>query len=106
MSKKSENSEFICNNCNKNVKPLTNGSYRNHCPHCLYSLHVDVLIGDRKNICVGPMKPVGVIYNSKKGYQIVHKCLKCGFLRVNKTAENTVMPDDLDLVLELMKESG
>ena len=51
------------------------------------------------------MKPVGVIYNSKKGYQIVHKCLKCGFIRVNKIAENTQIPDNFKLILKLMKNS-
>ena len=105
MSKKNENNAFICLNCIKEVAPLTNDSYRNHCPYCLYSLHVDNVIGDRQNSCSGFMKPVGVIYNSKKGYQIVHKCLKCGFVRVNKIAENTQMPDNFELILKLMKNS-
>jgi DNA-directed RNA polymerase subunit RPC12/RpoP len=105
MSKKNENSAFICTKCKKEVVPLSNGSYRNHCPHCLYSLHVDNAIGDRQNNCMGLMKPVSVIYNSKKGYQIVHKCLKCSFVRVNKIAENTQMPDNFEIILKLMKNS-
>ena len=42
MSRKSENTGFICAYCGADAKPLTNGSYRNHCPLCLHSLHVDI----------------------------------------------------------------
>lgn len=101
MSKKTENCAFICANCGKEVLPLTNGSYRNHCPHCLYSLHVDNTPGDRASNCKGLMKPIGVIYHSKKGYQIQHKCEKCGFERTNKIAELTLMPDDFNQIIKL-----
>lgn len=89
MSKKTENNAFTCIHCGREVLPLTNGSYRNHCPHCLFSLHVDNIPGDRASDCGGSMKPIDVIYHSKKGYQIRHKCMRCGFERVNKIAENT-----------------
>lgn len=101
VSKKSENAIFVCANCGKEVLPLTNGSYRNHCPYCLYSLHIDNNPGDRSNECGGLMEPIGVVYNSKKGYQIIHKCKKCGFERRNILAENTIMPDDFSLVIKL-----
>lgn len=101
MSRKKENCAFICANCGNKVLPLTNGSYRNHCPYCLYSLHLDNLPGDRKSSCGGLMKPTAVVYNSKKGWQIRHKCERCGLERVNKVAENTVMPDDFNLLLKL-----
>ena len=104
MSRKIENTAFLCINCGKQVSALSNGSYRNHCPFCLYSLHVDILIGDRENNCFGKMEPKKIIYNSKKGYQIVHICEKCGFIRVNKIAENTDMPDDLYLILKLINK--
>lgn len=105
MSRKSENTGFICANCGADVKPLTNGSYRNHCPFCLYSLHVDNLPGDRTSECGGLMQPVSISYNTKKGYQIRHRCVKCGFARVNIIAENTEMPDNLELVLRLIKSN-
>jgi len=101
MSRKHENTNFICANCGDAVVALTNGSYRNHCPFCLYSLHVDEIIGDRNSGCNGLMKPVGIEYNSKKGYQIVHVCTECGFKRVNRVAENTEMPDDFEMILKL-----
>lgn len=35
-------------------------SHRNHCPNCLYSLHVDITPGDRAADCGGIMEPVAV----------------------------------------------
>lgn len=96
MSRKKENTSFKCLNCGKIVEPLTNGSYRNHCPFCLYSLHVDNKPGDRLSECKSLMKPVGLIYKSKKGWQIVHKCVKCGHEQVNKIADDTIQPDSYE----------
>ena len=101
MSRISENTGFVCTNCGKPVAKLTNGSYRNHCPFCLYSLHVDNAVGDRGSECLGKMKPTEIVFNSRKGYQIIHICQKCDTKRVNKIAENTVMPDDFDVILKL-----
>ena len=97
MSRKTENTGFICRHCGKEVLPLTDGSYRNHCPFCLYSLHIDITPGDRACECGGLMEPIKIIYNSKKGYQIVHRCQKCGFERKNQTAPN----DDFNAILAL-----
>jgi len=101
MSRKSENTGFVCAHCGETVAALTNGSYRNHCPFCLYSLHVDEGIGDRQSRCFGLMKPVGLAKNSKKGYQIVHVCLACNVMRLNRVAEDTEMPDDFERILSL-----
>src|SRR4051794_2073561 len=49
MSRSTENSSFCCEHCQQLVLPVTNGSYRNHCPFCLRSKHVDILPGDRSN---------------------------------------------------------
>jgi DNA-directed RNA polymerase subunit RPC12/RpoP len=103
MSRKAENGSFICAHCSRFVTALTNGSYRNHCPFCLHSLHIDASIGDRANNCRGEMMPIDILFNSKKGYQIVHECQKCGTRRVNKIAENTDMPDDFDEIIKLFK---
>ena len=97
MSRKTENTGFICMQCGTDVPKLTNGNYRNHCPCCLYSLHVDSTPGDRANDCHGLMKPVGLRYHKKKGYQIVHRCLRCGAEKVNRTA-----PDDFDSLMDLI----
>jgi hypothetical protein len=100
---KRENNGFTCEHCSREVIPVTNGSYRNHCPFCLYSKHLDILPGDRRCTCNGLMKPVGLHYNANKGYQIVHKCMTCGYRTVNKVAEFTVQPDDMDKLIELVQ---
>ena len=97
MSRKKENTGFTCAHCGAGVEPLNNGSYRNHCPFCLYSIHVDDIPGDRASDCHGAMVPVGVRYHSKKGWQIVHRCKKCGIEKVNRAA-----PDDMDAVIRLL----
>jgi RNHCP domain len=80
---------------------VTNGSYRNHCPACLWSRHVDELPGDRSSDCAGPMRPVGLRYHSSKGHQIVHRCEQCGATSVNRIAIDTDQPDDWALVCGL-----
>ena len=44
--------EFICENCHQKVSKL-NYTARDHCPYCIYSKHVDILPGDRKNTSKG-----------------------------------------------------
>lgn len=103
MGRKNENCSFLCENCGREVVPLTNGSYRNHCPYCLYSKHVDDIPGDRLSKCKGLMKPVGLEFKPKKGFQIVHECIKCGVRKVNKVAESTAEQDDTNLLIKFLR---
>ena len=81
---------FTCERCSNDVQPLEKGSYRNHCPSCLWSKHVDKLgPGDRASSCGGMMKPIAIDQTSKKGFLIVHKCQTCG-----KQVNNKAAPDD------------
>ena len=92
---------FICAHCGKEVKPLGYTS-RNHCPYCLWSLHVDINPGDRACECRAPMEPVKVITDPKKGYIIIHKCTGCGEIHRNKAAhEAKSQPDSLKLLISL-----
>ena len=87
--------EFICEHCNKKVEKL-NYTARDHCPFCLYSKHVDINPGDRKNTCQGLLKPVD-IEKFKKTYKIVYKCQKC-----EKTHKNIIASDDnFDTILKV-----
>lgn len=105
MGKKEENTNFICVVCHEHVMPLMNGTYRNHCPFCLSSLHVDEQTpGDRKSTCHGIMKAFRVKFSGKKGWQIVHKCMKCGTEKVNKIAEGDVQSDDWTMIVALSQE--
>jgi len=72
--------DFICENCGKAVK---GNGYTNHCPSCLYSKHVDVHPGDRLEKCKGLMYPSDSTME-KGDIFIIHKCLKCGFIKRNK----------------------
>ena len=93
MARNLENTGFICEKCGLDVYPVTNGRYRNHCPFCLYSVHLDNIPGDRANTCKALMKPVQLTYKSKKGWQIVHECLECGARKVCRIAVDTDQPD-------------
>jgi DNA-directed RNA polymerase subunit RPC12/RpoP len=95
------NQGFTCIHCQKDIPPLDNGSYRNHCPYCLYSVHVDIHPGDRASECHGLLKPVGVSYSGKKGWVIVHECQRCGVLRKNKAALDDRVSDDYEKLVAL-----
>ena len=102
MSRGAENTGFVCAHCGERVQPLTNGSYRNHCPSCLYSLHVDESPGDRRSRCRGLMEPIGLT-RGKKHLQILHRCLRCGELRPNRIADSTVQPDSIDALVAVTR---
>ncbi len=105
MSRKKENTGFECEHCGRQIVPATNGSYRNHCPFCLRSKHVDRLPGDRQSECRGLMAPEGLRRKSGKGWQIVFRCLRCGTVRVNKISENTEQPDDMRTLVKLSRNN-
>lgn len=99
MGQKKENTDFICIVCKRYVEKIKSGGYRNHCPLCLASLHVDALKpGDRLSDCLGVMKACRVQFHTKKGWQIIHQCTKCGVQRANKIDAEA---DDWNLVVEL-----
>lgn len=89
---------FVCEKCKKEVHPLRYTS-RDHCPYCLYSKHVDINPGDRKNSCKGLLKPIG-IEKYKSTYKIIYKCEKCGELHKNVMAND----DDMDEIINISKE--
>lgn len=52
---------FICVHCGMLVSAEGGGTeHRNHCPHCLRSVHLDHRPGDRSAGCGGTMEPVAV----------------------------------------------
>ena len=90
--------EFICENCGKNV-PKANYTARDHCPFCLYSKHVDIMPGDRKNTCKGLLKPSG-IEKFKDTYKILYRCEKC-----HESHKNIIAKDDsYDEILKISKQ--
>lgn len=80
---------------------IADGSYRNHCPVCLWSRHVDNDPGDRASACRGLMLPGWTAWRPGKGLVIMHCCVRCGFIRANRIASDTDQPDDIDAVAAL-----
>ena len=100
-SRRAENTGFTCVHCAAPVPASTDGHYRNHCPVCLWSLHVDDLPGDRASDCRALMEPIGLVEKSGKGWQLVHRCTACGHRQPNRLVRDGDAPDDLDMVLQL-----
>lgn len=94
-----KNEDFICLNCGKKVEKSTYTA-RDHCPFCLYSKHVDILPGDRLNLCHGLLKPIG-IEKFKNTYKIIYKCDKCGEIHKNIMHND----DNMDLIIKLSVEN-
>lgn len=72
--------DFTCAYCGHKV---VGDGYTNHCPACLWSMHVDVDPGDRAAECGGLMEPVEGHFGGGE-YAVVHRCKECGFQRKNK----------------------
>lgn len=86
---------FICEHCGKTVEPLYYTA-RDHCPFCLYSKHVDVFPGDRKNTCQGLLKPIG-IEKYRDTFKIIYTCDACHQMHKNIVAKD----DNMDLIIQL-----
>lgn len=111
---RSDNEDFRCRHCKRPVSasPAVSGvQHRNHCPYCLYSLHVDqVKAGDRDAPCEGAMEPIGLTLkqtNKKYGpdrqgeLMLIHNCLNCGKISINRVAAD----DDSSLLMQIFGES-
>ncbi len=81
FARKYEN--FKCAHCGSNV--IGNG-YTDHCPKCLYSIHVDKNPGDRQSDCKGLMVPVKADIDRKGTFTISYLCIGCGMKKKFKAA--------------------
>lgn len=87
------NEGFTCRSCGHAVPPAS-GTCRDHCPKCLFSLHVDVNPGDRAADCGGILRPVSYAQHKKKGIMIHYQCDTCGAKRVNKFLDHDAAEAD------------
>lgn len=105
---------FQCNHCKQwvVVNQTIGTQHRNHCPMCLWSLHVDLKKpGDRKSLCHGSMGPIGLVFkdegtdkygNKRQGeIMLVHHCMKCDEISVNRIAAD----DDAEKILEVFEST-
>lgn len=99
-------SGFVCAHCGMSVEPLGSSS-RDHCPFCLYSLHVDIVPGDRAADCGGWLVPIAAEVDARRGYIIIYRCEKCGAIKRNRAAHDAkVQPDNIDLLIMLTARRG
>jgi hypothetical protein len=107
--------KFKCSHCHQAIIDIENigTRHRNHCPKCLWSLHVDDMIsGDRKSLCHGQMEPVGLTFKNegKNKYgklrqgelMIIHSCKSCDKISINRIAGD----DESEMIKDLFKKSG
>jgi len=90
--------DFACETCGRQI---AGSGYTNHCTACLYSKHVDVVPGDRSAECQGMMEPIAV-EQTRSGYVITHRCLRCGAEKRNAAAQN----DDFDAILRVARKAA
>ena len=94
----SRGEHFTCASCGRPVPLEAAGSeHRNHCPHCLHSVHLDAVPGDRAACCGGVMEPVTVWVRRRGEWALVHRCRTCGHLSSNRIAGD----DNAALLLSL-----
>ena len=78
---------FVCRHCGRTVEPAGAGTdHRNHCPNCLWSLHLDREPGDRAADCGGQMEPIAVWVRDRGEWALIHRCKSCGALSSNRIA--------------------
>ncbi len=86
--RRNECEPFKCGRCRSFIQPpATGGRYRNHCPVCLTSRHVDARRpGDRACSCRALMPAVGTYFRPDGEQMLVHRCNGCAAERTNRIA--------------------
>jgi len=90
--------DFVCENCGKNVD---GNGYTNHCPHCLWSKHIDIFPGDRAEKCGGLMEPIETEENGGE-WSVIQKCNKCFKIHKNKISTD----DNFDRLVKISEKSN
>src|SRR5262245_24723286 len=88
MAEAGRSNTFACLHCGRTVDASVPGTrYRNHCPWCLWSVHVasSRVQNDRSAECRGPMEPIAVSLQDDE-WALVHRCEKCGDIKTNRIA--------------------
>lgn len=88
---------FTCFHCGAAVR---GNGYTDHCPACLWSLHVDTTPGDRASTCRGPMRPTQVLFGDPA--RIVYECETCHLAHTVRS----VRADSFDTMLKIAREAS
>lgn len=95
-----DSNSYTCKHCGQSVSMSAPGTrHRNHCPFCLWSLHVAETReqDDRESDCQGGMEPIAISVQRDGEWSIVHRCQACGNVKTNRIAGD----DDSLLLLAL-----
>ena len=88
-------SSFQCHHCHQPIElPAPGTKHRNHCPRCLWSVHLDNHSGDRAARCGDMMEPIAVQVRPNGEWLLIHRCRRCHALSANRIAG-----DDNELAL-------
>lgn len=81
-------STFRCGHCSLDVSFDAPGTaHRNHCPSCLWSKHLDDdTPGDRDADCGSSMEPIAITVRGDGEWVLIHRCLGCDEVHLNRTA--------------------
>jgi hypothetical protein len=78
---------FTCEHCGREVPAVAPGTRpRSHCPHCLWSLHVEPATANKPVACKGQMEPVAVSTEPGGAWSLVHRCRRCATTHVHAIA--------------------
>ncbi len=79
---------FRCRHCLLDVPLEAPGTrHRNHCPGCLWSRHLDGEVpGDRAAECGSSMEPIAITVRGDGEWVLVHRCLACDEVHLNRSA--------------------
>jgi len=105
---------FECSYCRQwvDAEKFIGTRFRNHCPFCLWSKHVDKQkSGDQRSFCHGLMEPIGLTFK-KEGFDkygkprqgelmIIHQCHDCRQTSINRIAAD----DKPEMILKIFEES-
>ncbi len=105
---------FRCLHCRQDVSSaavMSHVNNRNHCPHCLWSRHLDLnKAGDRLAACKEKMRPIGLTFKCRpKKYareaggelMVIHLCIECGQVSINRIAAD----DDVATIWKVFQGS-
>ena len=96
--KDASSAAYPCAACGQSIPAAAPGTrHRNHCPHCLSSVHLDNVPGDRAAQCGGVMEPVGIWVRDDGEWALLHRCTICGAFHSNRIAAD----DNPALLLQL-----
>ena len=95
-----------CRHCRQEFSTDAPGTrHRNHCPWCLWSVHLDHTPGDRASDCRGGMEPIAISARPDGEWLVVHQCRTCHTVHVNRIAGDDNERELLALVVRPLRRA-